>query len=102
MRRPRHNLQVSTVPFLAVLLGAMGALILLLLVMDRRSKIVARNKALEAYAQQIAARAKKEDHHLQEEQARRADWERKCQEVNNLLREQEMNSARSASASKAS
>jgi len=38
MRR-RHKLEVSTFPFLAVLLCAMGALILLLLIMDRRAKI---------------------------------------------------------------
>ena len=41
MRRQRQKLQVSTFPFLAVLLAAMGSLILLLLVMDRRAKIVA-------------------------------------------------------------
>ena len=36
MRSRRHKLQVSTFPFLAVLLCAMGALLLVLLVMDRR------------------------------------------------------------------
>lgn len=50
MRRKRKLLQVSTFSFLAVLLCAMGALILFLLVMDRRAKIVARNKALAAQA----------------------------------------------------
>src|SRR6476646_6750391 len=50
MRRPRHKLQVSTFPFLAVLLCAMGSLILFLLVMDRRAKIAARNKARDAVA----------------------------------------------------
>jgi hypothetical protein len=45
--RPRRNLlQVSTFPFLAVLLCAMGSLILLLLVIDRRAKVVARAKAM--------------------------------------------------------
>ena len=34
MKRRRHALQVSTFPFLAVLLCAMGSLILLLLVID--------------------------------------------------------------------
>lgn len=60
MRRPRQKLQVSTFPFLAVLLCAMGSLILFLLVMDRRAKIVARNKALQARqesAERLAARA---------------------------------------------
>ena len=37
MRTRRHKLQVSTFPFLAVLLCAMGALLLVLLVMDRRA-----------------------------------------------------------------
>jgi hypothetical protein len=48
MRRPRRRLEVSTFPFLAVLLCAMGSLILLLLVLDRRAKAVARAKAEEA------------------------------------------------------
>jgi hypothetical protein len=48
MRRPLHRLEVSTFPFLAVLLCAMGSLILLLLVLDRRAKAVGRAKAEEA------------------------------------------------------
>src|SRR5690349_14263418 len=48
MRRRRRALQVSTFPFLAVLLCTMGSLILLLLVIDRRAKEAARNKALQA------------------------------------------------------
>ena len=44
MRRRRHTLQVSTFPFLAVLLCAMGSLILMLLVLDRRARAVARAK----------------------------------------------------------
>jgi hypothetical protein len=48
MRRRRHRLEVSTFPFLAVLLCAMGSLILLLLVLDRRAKAVGRAKAEEA------------------------------------------------------
>jgi hypothetical protein len=39
---------VDTFPFLAVLLCAMGSLILLLLVIDRRARVVARAKALAA------------------------------------------------------
>src|SRR5260370_3728050 len=54
MKRRRHSLQVSTFPFLAVLLCAMGSLILLLLVIDRRAKVVARSKALEAVNQASA------------------------------------------------
>ena len=48
MKPRRQVLQVSTFPFLAVLLCAMGSLILLLLVMDRRAKAVARAKAIRA------------------------------------------------------
>ena len=46
MKRRRQGLQVTTFPFLAVLLCAMGSLILLLLVIDRRAKVVARAKAV--------------------------------------------------------
>src|SRR6516164_8253119 len=79
MRRRRQVLQVSTFPFLAVLLCAMGSLILLLLVIDRRAKAVARAKALEA-----AARMEKEEQRAastrlaeseKQEQARRADMQ---------------------------
>jgi hypothetical protein len=38
MRRPRKHLEVSTFPFLAVLLCAMGALILVLMAMDRKAR----------------------------------------------------------------
>src|SRR5215475_10489355 len=51
MRRRRQGLQVNTFPFLAVLLCAMGSLILLLLVIDRRAKAVARAKAQQALEQ---------------------------------------------------
>ena len=58
MRKRRHVLQVSTFPFLAVLLCAMGSLILLLLVIDRRAKVVARAKALQAASQVEAQETK--------------------------------------------
>ena len=45
MRRRRHVLQVSTFPFLAVLLCTMGSLILILLVIDRRAKLAASAEA---------------------------------------------------------
>jgi hypothetical protein len=44
MRRPRNKLEVSTFPFLAVLLCAMGALILILMVFDRRAKLAANER----------------------------------------------------------
>jgi hypothetical protein len=52
MRR-RHRLSVDTFPFLAVLLCAMGALILILLVMDRRSRLAAMARARDSALQAI-------------------------------------------------
>src|ERR1700675_1015032 len=69
VRRSRHKLEVSTFPFLAVLLCAMGALIFFLLVMDQRGKLVAQHKAAEAQAARLADRSK-------EDEARRAEWEK--------------------------
>jgi hypothetical protein len=57
MRRRRQVLQVSTFPFLAVLLCAMGSLILLLLVMDRRAKAVAVARARQEIARILDAKA---------------------------------------------
>jgi len=80
MRRRRQTLHVSTFPFLAVLLCAMGSLILVLLVMDRRARLAA------------DARARRQALRLSEEAARaaglRAEWERKRQEARRT-REQE-------------
>jgi hypothetical protein len=59
MKRRRHLLQVSTFPFLAVLLCAMGSLILLLLVIDRRAKIVEQRKA--ELAEQAVDRAEADE-----------------------------------------
>jgi hypothetical protein len=70
-------LQVSTFPFLAVLLCTMGSLILLLLVIDRRAKTVARVKAQQARAAVVAEDA-------QAVAARQAEWE----ERRRLLHEQ--------------
>ena len=42
MRRRRHVVQVDTFPFLAVLLCTMGALMLVLMFVDRRARVVAR------------------------------------------------------------
>ena len=46
MRTRRQKLEVSTFPFLAVLLCAMGSLMLVLLVVDRKAKQAALAKAL--------------------------------------------------------
>ena len=98
MRRRRKPLEVSTFPFLAVLLCAMGSLILVLLVMDRKAKMGARAKAQAAYASQVAKvgaeAAKAEaahraelDRHLQE---MRAEWEKKRDALHSkLLTEQQ-------------
>ena len=69
MRRPRTKLQVSTFPFLAVLLCAMGALLLLLFIMDRRAKIAAQYTVSAA----VAERKKRTQ---AEEEARQAEWEK--------------------------
>jgi hypothetical protein len=69
MRSRRHKLQVSTFPFLAVLLCAMGALLLVLLVMDRRAHDAARARAVQA-----ARRAAEES--ARDAEARRTDLER--------------------------
>src|SRR5437764_10659241 len=68
MRRPRSKLQVSTFPFLAVLLCAMGALLLLLFIMDRRAKVAAQHSVADAVAQRKKRSA-------DEEAARQAEWE---------------------------
>jgi hypothetical protein len=96
MRRRRHQLQVSTFPFLAVLLCTMGSLILLLLVLDRRAKIVAQRKAHEDAAQVQAERqrlAHQLAHQTAEEERlaadRQAQWERRQQQLHALLAQQE-------------
>lgn len=74
MRSRKAKLKPETFPFLAVLLCAMGALILLLLVMDRRAKIVARNKARLQYAQRLQDAAQDQARLSAEEQRRRLRW----------------------------
>src|SRR5437868_2577638 len=78
MRRRRHKLEVSTFPFLAVLLCAMGSLILLLLVIDRRAKAVARAKALA-----VAERLEADD--AQAAAARAAELERRREALHSVL-----------------
>jgi hypothetical protein len=82
MRRRRQLLQVQTFPFLAVLLCTMGSLILLLLVIDRRAKAVARAKALASVEKAAEAEAKKAAD-------REAEWQRKRRELRALLASQE-------------
>ena len=83
MSRKRHAIHVDTFPFLAVLLCAMGSLILLLLIFDRRAKVVARAKAQENAAQAAAKKAKTV--HSDDE-----DWKRKIHQLHELLVQQQL------------
>src|SRR5438128_2263659 len=85
MRQRRQQLQVSTFPFLAVLLCAMGSLILLLLVIDRRAKFVARVKAMRAVEQALAATAEDEKAAANH----RAEWERRRQLLHAQLQQED-------------
>ena len=69
MRRPRNKLEVSTFPFLAVLLCAMGALILILMVFDRRAKLAANER------NRLAAEAKLKER-SEEINRLRATWKK--------------------------
>jgi hypothetical protein len=80
--RARKHLRPDTFPFLAVLLCAMGSLILLLLIMDRKAKAVARAKALQA-----VTRVAEEEERVRA--ARQAEWERRCRALHASLLQQE-------------
>jgi hypothetical protein len=97
MRSRRHKLQVSTFPFLAVLLCAMGALLLVLLVMDRRAHAAALDRAEQALRRTIdettretesrraaldAARKEAHDRREQKRAAEHARLENQIGEVN--------------------
>jgi hypothetical protein len=81
MRGRRHKLQVSTFPFLAVLLCAMGSLILVLLVMDRKAHQAAQARAQHEAARLAEETARNETAHQAEhdrlKQQAQAAWERK-------------------------
>jgi hypothetical protein len=81
MRGRRHKLQVSTFPFLAVLLCAMGSLILVLLVMDRKAHKAAQARAQREAARLIEETARTEAARLAEreraQQQARKEWEQK-------------------------
>lgn len=87
MRRARH-LKPETFPFLAVLLCAMGALILLLLVMDRRAKAVARAKAAQA-VQVVEEHDKELEKRRAEQQQRLAEARRLREQAAEAFREEE-------------
>src|SRR5262245_41969276 len=77
----RNHLKVDTFPFLAVLLCAMGALILVLLVMDRRSKLAALARGREDLQRQAEdqaiARVRRRDEHEAKKRAQQAAWSKK-------------------------
>ena len=75
MRRPRSRLHVSTFPFLAVLLCAMGSLLLLLFIMDRRAKIAAQHQVEETKAVRAARSKAEEDERLAQWEAARRKLE---------------------------
>src|SRR5471030_2730917 len=78
MRRPRSKLEVSTFPFLAVLLCVMGSLLLLLFIMDRRAKIAAQYRVTEE-------RQARTERSKAEEDARQAEWEKAKQVLHQTL-----------------
>ena len=72
--RKRKKLEVSTFPFLAVLLCTMGALILLLLVMDKKAKKAALEKAYEAAWTQSKNLQAKSDAEKQNQDIEKNAW----------------------------
>ena len=88
MRR-RHQLQVNTFPFLAVLLCAMGSLILVLLVMDRRSHRAAQARAQEKLRlqarEEALARAMQREEYDAKRRARDSAYEKKRAALRNRV-----------------
>jgi hypothetical protein len=75
MRRRRQKLEVSTFPFLAVLLCAMGSLILVLLIFDRRAQVAARARVAKKAAEQQQAAEELAAARNRAEEERRAEWQ---------------------------
>lgn len=90
MRRARVKLQVSTFPFLAVLLAAMGALIFLLLVIDRRAKLVARNKVRETWEARQKEKADRDAERLAAWQREQDEYKREEEAFHERLRQQDL------------
>jgi hypothetical protein len=93
MRARRHKLAVSTFPFLAVLLCAMGSLILILLVMDRKAHQAAQARAKREAARLVEERTRSEFARRREEEQKqqqaRAAWDQKREALHaNLSRQQ--------------
>jgi hypothetical protein len=94
MRGRRHKLQVSTFPFLAVLLCAMGSLILVLLVMDRKAHKAAQARAQREAAKLVEDSARKETaHQAEREQLKQQalkEWEKKRDALHEKLTREQM------------
>ena len=87
--RKRKKLEVSTFPFLAVLLCTMGSLILLLLVMDKKAKKAALEKAYEnAWNQSKALQAKADADKKNTEADKKAWIKLKSEQHNDLLKKE--------------
>lgn len=86
MRR-RRRLQVDTSPFLAVLLCAMGSLILVLLVMDRRARLAARQRSEQTAASALEERRREQARQLAEQKAKREEAQRQAREAWELQRQ---------------
>ena len=87
--RKRKKLEVSTFPFLAVLLCTMGSLILLLLVMDKKAKKAALEKAYQnAWNQSKALQAKADADEKNTEADKKAWIKLKSEQHNDLLKKE--------------
>ena len=90
MRGRRHKLQVSTFPFLAVLLCAMGSLILILLVMDRKAHRAALNRARQQAAKLAEESARGETERERIRVRALAEQEKKRQDQHAKLTDQQI------------
>src|SRR5437588_1656033 len=89
MRRARRKLQPNTFPFMAVLLCAMGSLILLLLILDRRAKVVALAKVEQSLRGAEDHKAQELAKARQDQAERDAEWQRQQEKVHAYLLQQD-------------
>ena len=90
MRRSKKKLHVDTFPFLAVLLCAMGSLIFLLLVMDKRAKAVTRAKiSKEIEARRLERSGKLAEQSAEAKARQEAEWKSQRDNLHKILQEQE-------------
>jgi hypothetical protein len=87
MRRRRKHLEVSTFPFLAVLLCAMGALILVLLSMDRKARLAALARGQEQAEKQQAEYDREVARRLREHEGKKWAQQQAWQKKRDALRD---------------